>query len=53
MGWLSNGCRDNGGTVLGVIHEKFCVDSDEDNLIVHKIVVGGKLLASIVLSTIY
>jgi predicted Rossmann-fold nucleotide-binding protein len=30
MGSLSEGVRDQGGKVIGIIHEKFCIDGEED-----------------------
>ena len=29
MGGLNQGCLNAGGRVIGIIHEKFCVDSGE------------------------
>lgn len=41
MGAANRGARARGGQILGVIHERFCVDKSEDELIDNMIRVGG------------
>ena len=41
MGGVNNGVRSENGVLIGVIHEKFCVDTDEDKLITDMIVCRG------------
>ena len=41
MGGVNNGVRSKNGSLIGVIHEKFCVDADEDKLITDMIVCHG------------
>ena len=40
MGAVNKGARSKNGEIIGVIHEKWCVDGQEDNLITNMIVVG-------------
>ena len=40
MGALNRGARSMNGKIIGVIHEKWCVDGAEDALIADMIVVG-------------
>ena len=40
MGAVNKGDRSLNGEILGVIHEKWCVDGEEDPLIPDMIVVG-------------
>lgn len=42
MGGVNRGARAQNGEVIGVIHEKFCVDGDEDKLISNMIVSKGE-----------
>lgn len=42
MGALNRGCRSLGGEIIGVIHQKFCVDADEDRMIKNMIVCKGE-----------
>lgn len=41
MGATNDGCRAGGGAIVGVIHEMFCVDNDEDNKIPNMIKASG------------
>ena len=41
MGATNDGCRAGGGQIVGIIHEKFCVDNDEDRKISNMIRAGG------------
>ena len=41
MGGVNRGARSKNGKIVGVIHEKFCVDWDEDKLITDMIKVKG------------
>jgi predicted Rossmann-fold nucleotide-binding protein len=41
MGAVNKGARSKNGEIIGVIHEKWCVDGQEDNLISNMIVVGA------------
>jgi hypothetical protein len=40
MGAVNKGARSLNGEILGVIHEKWCVDGEEDPMIPDMIVVG-------------
>ena len=40
MGAVNRGARSQNGEIIGVIHEKWCVDGQEDHLITNMIVVG-------------
>ena len=40
MGAVNKGARSLNGKILGVIHEKWCVDGEEDPMIPDMIVVG-------------
>lgn len=44
MGAVNKGARSLNGEILGVIHEKWCVDGEEDPLIPDMIVVGEQEL---------
>lgn len=41
MGAVNEGARSKNGEIIGVIHEKWCVDGQEDNMISNMIVVGA------------
>jgi predicted Rossmann-fold nucleotide-binding protein len=41
MGAVNKGVRAHGGEIIGVIHKKFCVDTDEDKLITNMIKTDG------------
>jgi predicted Rossmann-fold nucleotide-binding protein len=40
MGAVNKGARSLDGEIIGVIHEKWCVDGHEDHLITNMIIVG-------------
>ena len=40
MGAVNKGARSMNGEITGVIHERWCIDGTEDNLITNMIVVG-------------
>lgn len=41
MGSTNDGCRAAGGAIMGIIHEMFCVDNDEDRKIPNMIKAAG------------